>query len=302
MRATAIMKQMDIAPMGAGSIKLRELINFYLTLGNPEDKIPELVAVKAEEVRVLQGNSRQMRIKNAMEYLWQRYRGEWPVLRKRHKQHSQSGMTSYYYNTVDNIKAPPGWGFIVHNDELILTYIYVNLGEISFSRSDMLAVYQKAEAAPAPVVISVPMEPVIAIDPVPEAPAKREGKQTQIKTRPDQLTFAQSVEHNCFDTCVVTGSRIHARCSAAHLVEHKDGGADYYTNGLWLRWDIHKLFDDGWCAIDPATMTLHFLAQALELDPDLKAYQGKAIGELRRPIKPEFLADRWEHFKAMQNG
>ncbi|HHA3594108.1 TPA: HNH endonuclease [Salmonella enterica subsp. enterica serovar Newport] len=165
---------------------------------------------------------------------------------------------------------------------------------------------------PAPVVEDVGPLPVAAnelpaptaaeIEAMPVEPAKREGKQTQIKTRPDQLTFAQSVEHNCFDTCVVTGSRIHARCSAAHLVEHKDGGADYYTNGLWMRWDIHKLFDDGWCAIDPATMTLHFLAQALELDPDLKAYQGKAIGELRRPIKPENLADRWEHFKAMQNG
>ncbi|ENE5752117.1 HNH endonuclease [Salmonella enterica subsp. enterica serovar Bareilly] len=299
MRATAIMKQLDIIPGGAGTQKLRELINFYLAMGNPEEKIPELVASKAEEVRIMQGNTRELRIKNAMEYMWQRYRGKWPVRRKHHRRHSLSGMTSYYYGTLDKMTCPPGWGFIVHNDELVMSYIYGTLGKVSFSHSDMLAVYQKAEPAPAPEVISVPAKPVVAVDPVPEAPAKREGKQTQIKTRPDQLTFAQSVEHNCFDTCVVTGSRMHVRCSAAHLVEHKDGGADYYTNGLWMRWDIHKLFDDGWCAIDPATMTIWFLAEAIALDADLAAYQGKALAPTRKPINTDNLKHRWLAFKTL---
>lgn len=145
----------------------------------------------------------------------------------------------------------------------------------------------------------LPAPTVAEVEALPVEPAKREGKQTQIKTRPDQLTFAQSVEHNCFDTCVVTGSRMHVRCSAAHLIEHKDGGADYYTNGLWMRWDIHKLFDDGWCAIDPATMTIWFLAEAIALDADLAAYQGKALAPTRKPINTDNLKHRWLAFKTL---
>ncbi|EON2339015.1 HNH endonuclease [Escherichia coli] len=156
------------------------------------------------------------------------------------------------------------------------------------------------EIAPLPEAANEPPAPTVAeVEALPVEPAKREGKQTQIKTRPDQLTFAQSVERNCFDTCVVTGSRMHVRCSAAHLIEHKDGGADYYTNGLWMRWDIHKLFDDGWCAIDPATMTIWFLAEAIALDSDLAAYQGKALAPTRKPINTDNLQPRWAAFKAL---
>lgn len=145
-----------------------------------------------------------------------------------------------------------------------------------------------------PEVVQQPAEPVTVEV---TAPRKREGSLTTIRTRPDQSSFAKAVKHNCFDVCVVTGSQIHSRCSAAHLVEHKDGGADYYTNGLWLRWDIHKMMDDGECAIDPETMTMHFLPYVLEADPDLRAYEGKTLSATRKPINPEFLQGRWRAFQ-----
>ncbi|WP_416238502.1 HNH endonuclease [Raoultella planticola] len=129
-----------------------------------------------------------------------------------------------------------------------------------------------------------------------EAPAKREGGLTQVRTRPDQAAFSAAVRDNFRSACAVTGALQMQRCEAAHIIEHKYGGADHYTNGIWLRSDLHAIFDAGLCAIDPETMCLHFRADVLALDIDLKAYNGKAISQPRRPINPDFLKARWVAF------
>lgn len=126
--------------------------------------------------------------------------------------------------------------------------------------------------------------------------AKRRGKLTQVRTRPDQIQFAKKVKENCFETCVVTGTRLLARCEAAHLVGHGDDGLDHYTNGLLMRADIHALFDTDICAIDPATMTIWFSEDALALDPDLQVYNGRQLLPTKKPINPEFLQARWVKF------
>lgn len=73
-------------------------------------------------------------------------------------------------------------------------------------------------------------------------PGKRKGSKTTVETRPDQASFAEAVRNNCYDQCVITGSRLRQRTEAAHLMEHRNGGVDHYTNGLLLRHDIHDLF------------------------------------------------------------
>ncbi|ECH9374589.1 HNH endonuclease [Salmonella enterica subsp. enterica] len=127
--------------------------------------------------------------------------------------------------------------------------------------------------------------------------AKRRGKLTQVRTRPDQAKFARMVKENCYDMCVVTGTRLLARCEAAHLLNHGDDGIDHYTNGLLMRADIHALFDADICAIDPATMTIWFSDDALALDPELAQYHIKTLAPTRKPINPEYLQARWEKFK-----
>lgn len=126
--------------------------------------------------------------------------------------------------------------------------------------------------------------------------AKRRGKLTQVRTRPDQVKFAKAVKENCFETCVVTGTRLLARCEAAHLIGHSKEGIDNYTNGVLMRADIHALFDAGICAINPITMTIWFSEDALALDPDLNAYNGKSLLPTRKPINPNFLQARWDVF------
>ncbi|EJF7575752.1 HNH endonuclease [Salmonella enterica subsp. enterica] len=160
----------------------------------------------------------------------------------------------------------------------------------------------KVAAALAPEPIQEAIQEAIQ-EPAPEAVPETtsEATMTVVATRPNQAAFAAAVKDNCYDVCVVTGSAIHARCSAAHLVEHSKNGAAHYTNGLWLRWDIHKMMDDGWCAIDPDTLVMWFLGDALTLDPDLALYHGKVLRETRKPINREFLRDRWEKFQQVRN-
>ncbi|MFQ0829070.1 HNH endonuclease [Serratia fonticola] len=125
---------------------------------------------------------------------------------------------------------------------------------------------------------------------------KRHGNKTEVETRPDQAAFSAEVYDNCYGRCVVTASLVKARCSAAHLIEHRSGGIDHYTNGLWLRWDIHKLFDAALCAIDPATMKIWFCVDVLEVDRDLLLFNGHPLQTVKKPVNSEFLISRWEFF------
>lgn len=153
-----------------------------------------------------------------------------------------------------------------------------------------------ASTAPLPEVAPTPesLEPLSL--PV-RLPMKRQGAAVQILSRPDQAAFSSSVRLNCCGVCVVTGTKLTQRCQAAHLVEHRHGGVDHYTNGLWMRTDIHALFDAGLCAIDPQTLFLYFSARALAADPDLQLYHGKAIAPTRRAIDRNFLRQRWQEFE-----
>jgi putative restriction endonuclease len=50
--------------------------------------------------------------------------------------------------------------------------------------------------------------------------------------------------------CAVTGSRIEPVLEAAHIRPVKDGGVHHVGNGMLLRSDVHKLFDDGYLGVD----------------------------------------------------
>ncbi|WP_233968905.1 HNH endonuclease signature motif containing protein [Pectobacterium polaris] len=130
---------------------------------------------------------------------------------------------------------------------------------------------------------------------------KKEGKIYGVKSRPEQTKFAAAVRLNCFATCVATGSKVTRRCEAAHLIEHKNNGLDHFTNGLWLRADIHSLFDAGLCAFEPVSLVLIFSSQVLAQDVDLQQYHGRRMGPLRSPIDLRHLEKRWAEFERMTN-
>lgn len=129
---------------------------------------------------------------------------------------------------------------------------------------------------------------------------KREGKDTTVKSRPMQREFSQQVFKNCGGVCLVTGSKIQARCEAAHIVPHKDEGVDHYSNGLWLRRDIHALFDAFLCGIDPETLTIHFCKNTMKHDRDLAVLDQKPLGKTVYPMSKGCLSEHWKIFTRRQ--
>ncbi|MFI8098037.1 HNH endonuclease signature motif containing protein [Citrobacter freundii] len=113
-------------------------------------------------------------------------------------------------------------------------------------------------------------------------------------SRPDQKKFSDRVYFNCMERCVVTGVKTKCRGEAAHLIEHHKAGSDHWSNGLWLRADIHRLYDNGLCAINPSTLTIHFHPTILAKDDDLIAYEARPILPTRKPVNPAWLKSRWD--------
>ncbi|HHU6578615.1 TPA: HNH endonuclease [Klebsiella pneumoniae] len=115
-------------------------------------------------------------------------------------------------------------------------------------------------------------------------------------SRPDQMKFSNTVRQNCLNRCVVTGVRTKCRGEAAHLIEHCKAGFDHWSNGLWLRADIHRLFDAGMCAVDPETLRIHFSPDVLKEDKDLSELEGKQLLPTKKPVNTDYLVPRWEVF------
>ncbi|NWA63249.1 hypothetical protein HX773_20285 [Pantoea sp. B9002] len=192
MQARKIMEAMGISPFGPEVNKLRELIRFHLTMGASEAEIPKLVEQKANDVRVLQQGTLSERKKQAVQFMWQRYRDQWPVATAAYKAKSKSGYTNYYYYSVGDFEAPPGWRFIVHGTVFAITQAH-NLREILVTRAGLLAEFMPEPEKHSVEVTTYEPEAIsvaeIATEPV-ILPPKREGKQTQTKTRPDQFSVS----------------------------------------------------------------------------------------------------------------
>ncbi|WP_333855464.1 HNH endonuclease signature motif containing protein [Leclercia sp.] len=130
----------------------------------------------------------------------------------------------------------------------------------------------------------------------------REGSERVIRTRPDQSPFAEAVRVNCYGRCVVTGATLRWRTEAAHIIPHSDRGIPDVSNGLLLRRDIHALFDQGHCAINPDTMMLHFSLSSLQQDSDLAEFHLTEITpeKLQKPVNKHFLLTHWQWFVQKQ--
>lgn len=58
--------------------------------------------------------------------------------------------------------------------------------------------------------------------------------------------------------CAITEERLRSLLDAAHIHAVEDGGSDVLDNGILLRADLHRLFDDGYFIIEPdGSLKLH---------------------------------------------
>ncbi|WP_181313882.1 HNH endonuclease [Phreatobacter cathodiphilus] len=71
------------------------------------------------------------------------------------------------------------------------------------------------------------------------------------KDRPGQAAFRQAVIENYGGKCAVSGTGLPQLLEAAHIQPYVSPLSDHPQNGLCLRVDLHRLFDDGLISVSP---------------------------------------------------
>ena len=118
-------------------------------------------------------------------------------------------------------------------------------------------------------------------------PARR-GKQTLVQPRLGQGSFRLDVEAAYVGKCAVTGEHSLPVLEAAHVGPYATGGHHSVSNGVFLRSDLHRLFDRGYVTIDERAELV--VGDALREEWN----NGKAYYELqgRKLFEPEVEGDR----------
>ncbi|MGP8247772.1 MAG: HNH endonuclease, partial [Bryobacteraceae bacterium] len=102
-----------------------------------------------------------------------------------------------------------------------------------------------------------------------------------ILQRPAQARFRADLLRAYGNTCAISDSDYPEALEAAHIVPYADGGKDQITNGLLLRADLHRLFDQHKIRIDPVTRTV-----IVSCDLKKTVYQSLHGKPLRPPANP----------------
>ena len=117
-----------------------------------------------------------------------------------------------------------------------------------------------------------------------------------VRRRVGQQRFRDRLLERYGPTCAVTGTQPEMVLDAAHLYRFADNPVHADDGGLLLRADVHRLFDDGSLAVDPATLRV-------DVAPDLAAYPQYARLHARRlelrlrDSQVDWLARHWDEHR-----
>ena len=84
-----------------------------------------------------------------------------------------------------------------------------------------------------------------------EEPLPQYGNSVLRKVRIGQGAFRLSIIDAYTKRCAITGEKTLPVLEAAHIRPFAEAGPNYISNGLLLRSDMHKLFDDGYITVTP---------------------------------------------------
>jgi len=117
----------------------------------------------------------------------------------------------------------------------------------------------------------------------------RFGEAYLARARLGQGAFRTLVTDAYHRRCAVTGERSLPALEAAHIKSHAADGPNRTQNGLLLRADIHRLFDDGYVTVDPGLQFIVSprLREEFENGRAYYAFHGRALDSL-----PDRLGDR----------
>jgi len=95
--------------------------------------------------------------------------------------------------------------------------------------------------------------------------------------------------------CAFTGAAPSRALEAGHLYSYAEVGTHYEHGGLMLRRDIHRLFDDGSLAVEPARLRID-VADELSPYPQYARLHGERLQLTLRDEQVGWLAEHWgEH-------
>ncbi|MDX2564163.1 HNH endonuclease signature motif containing protein [Streptomyces sp. TX20-6-3] len=114
----------------------------------------------------------------------------------------------------------------------------------------------------------------------------------QTKARIGQPQFRERLLQEQGELCAITGPAPACVLEAAHLYSYADSGEHHDFGGLLLRRDIHRLFDLGHLAIDPATGLLD-AADSLDAYPDYVRLHGQKPAYELQVGHRVWLAEHW---------
>jgi len=118
-----------------------------------------------------------------------------------------------------------------------------------------------------------------------------------VRVRRGQRKFREHLLEAQGETCAFTGEAPTRVLEAGHLYSYAELGVHHEHGGLLLRRDIHRLFDDGWLAVDPGTLRVD-VADALEAFPQYASLHDRCLQTRLRDSQIEWLARHWAEHRA----
>ena len=142
-----------------------------------------------------------------------------------------------FFKQEDWISVPADW-----KDSIVQGKTYTTDNSIG------LALWQQIEATVSRYLSGVPSADnvfKVAED------TPRYGTSILQKVRIGQGAFRISVTDAYSKRCAITGEKTLPVLEAAHIKPYAEAGPNYISNGLLLRSDMHKLFDEGYITVTP---------------------------------------------------
>jgi ribosomal protein L37AE/L43A len=116
-----------------------------------------------------------------------------------------------------------------------------------------------------------------------------------VRVRRGQRQFREHLLAAQGELCAFTGVAPTRVLEAGHLYSYAELGVHHEHGGLLLRRDIHRLFDDGWLAVDPETLRVD-VSDVLETYPQYASLHDSQLQTHLVDSQVEWLARHWtEH-------
>lgn len=125
-----------------------------------------------------------------------------------------------------------------------------------------------------------------------------QGHQLEVvRVRRGQRQFREHLLSAQGETCAFTGKAPLRVLEAGHLYSYAQIGVHHQHGGLLLRRDIHRLFDDGWLAVDPDRLRVDVSGQ-LEHYPQYAELHDRRLRTSLHDEQVGWLARHWAEHRA----